>query len=450
MNQSLAMTRAPTQNTGMDFNASTSRLAIELSGPSPAVFGVYFRSVFAVPTAAALLQTALTTLDKRCDARLAAAIAEKLKMGAVHIEVMARDAMPLPERELLTYFRDGDEEISRIETSTHVAVISILNDRTPPRAALWGAIAVAEAAAVQLSGVVFDPQQNHCRKIEFYNSKLPENGNIKIIDHVSIVQSVTDDGDSWITTTGMASLGLPNLAMNGAPQNLGANLAAVLAGVAQRVVDELTLQITRTPDLQILDLPSAWKVQLSDLARASDESVPPAVEAGLGSDVLLTWSNTNDDADDAMEPMIEVAPGRRYYKNAADESSAYYEFLHELLGVATANNTKLVAEDDAAIARATAQAKAELPEMKERFAAGFPSTSKFFIKKGFEYDGGFEYMWIFVSEWRGEVIGGTIANDPVHRADLKVGTAVECKESDVIDWLLAHDDGRLEGAYTNR
>ncbi|MBI3820326.1 MAG: DUF2314 domain-containing protein [Planctomycetes bacterium] len=444
----MANSRAFAQNGAMDFNASARQIALDLAEPTPLIFGVYFHAVFAVPEAEDLLREAANAARKRAKGSVAAAMVEKIESGAIHVEILERDAMPLPAQELLNYFNDGAEEVSRVQNSTHVAVVSCLNDRRPPHATHWAALATADAAAKSLSGVVFDPQQNHCRKIQNFSDPFPENGNIKIIDHVSIVRSIDDDGFTWVTTMGMTSLGLPNFELRGAPENLGSNFGAVLAGVAQRTVDALDEQMQHNADADNLKIPARWIVQLSDLARASGEAVPAGAPATAGVEVELKLVDPAEGEED-LEQLVSVSPAPKYLEHPNGRDAGYYQFLHELLGAAP-DNTKNVAEQNAAMAQASARAKSELPDVKARFLEGLPMGAQFYVKKGYAHDEGTEYMWIFVKNWTGDVLSGAIANDPVFRKELTAGTQVECKESEVYDWLIALHDGSMEGAYTSR
>ena len=58
-------------------------------------------------------------------------------------------------------------------------------------------------------------------------------------------------------------------------------------------------------------------------------------------------------------------------------------------------------------------------------------------------------MWVCVESWAGDRIRGRLENDPVHRADLSRGQAVELGEGAVFDWLITHPDGVREGARVN-
>ena len=106
---------------------------------------------------------------------------------------------------------------------------------------------------------------------------------------------------------------------------------------------------------------------------------------------------------------------------------------------------------DQAMEEAHEAAVTELPRVRARFQAGFRSGEVLHVKHGFPTDDeGHEYMWIAVTAWDDEEIRGVIANDPQFRRDLRAGQTIEIPADSVYDWMIAHTDGRVEGAYTNK
>ena len=59
-----------------------------------------------------------------------------------------------------------------------------------------------------------------------------------------------------------------------------------------------------------------------------------------------------------------------------------------------------------------------------------------------------EWMWVEAMRWDGNVITGTLQNDPQIVSSLKAGATVTVSLDDAFDYLLVHADGTTEGNQT--
>lgn len=304
-------------------------IPLDATERTPLVMGVYFKSVFGgVPGADELLAAAAASVESRARGTLALPLREVITGGQIHIEVIQKHAMPVPPGEMLEYFNDGAKERAAIDAATHVIVVSTMVQKTPPHAPLWGVLAVAQEAALKTGGVVFDPQQNHCRTMENYDKPFPDNGAITVADHVSVVYSEEDDGTASVLTMGMHALGLPELEMRGVPVNLCTNLGAVVAGLGQKLVN-IAGESTVSGDARLIQIPRDIDVELTDLAHASGEEMPGGLAGHGRASVTVTWFDPQE-ADD--EPFLDVKPADRYMKNGGSPAAACSYLLHDLLG----------------------------------------------------------------------------------------------------------------------
>jgi len=55
---------------------------------------------------------------------------------------------------------------------------------------------------------------------------------------------------------------------------------------------------------------------------------------------------------------------------------------------------------------------------------------------------------VAVTSWDGQMVEGTLANDPQDIRTLRGGQAVEIDEAAVDDWLLRRADGTREGGFS--
>ena len=101
-------------------------------------------------------------------------------------------------------------------------------------------------------------------------------------------------------------------------------------------------------------------------------------------------------------------------------------------------------DDDAAMERAIAAARATWKQGAAHHAAGGELSAKFPFRTR---KGGQEHIWIQVTAIEGDLVRGTLANEPRDLEGLKLGSAVSCKLSELSDWFY-EQDGKMVGGTT--
>lgn len=90
---------------------------------------------------------------------------------------------------------------------------------------------------------------------------------------------------------------------------------------------------------------------------------------------------------------------------------------------------------------------AKLPELRQRFAAGL-GRAHLLLKAPFaNTQGGRELMWVEVTSWKGDTIGGLLQSDPADVPALKLGSKVEIRAADVLEYAIKQGDTVLEKSY---
>lgn len=59
-----------------------------------------------------------------------------------------------------------------------------------------------------------------------------------------------------------------------------------------------------------------------------------------------------------------------------------------------------------------------------------------------------EYLWIELTEWRGDRMKGVLANEPINVPGLRKGDVVDVVQGDVFDYVWKRPDGTREGNWT--
>jgi len=366
-----------------------------------------------------------------------------MKRGLLTLMVSEKDATPPPPMEIMKAFGISEEEERRIESATHVVMAASADPVGPPRFGFWSALGAARAVATARDGVVFDSAFPRVMALSSYQGDLPVDCRIVVADHIGVPFSVSERGKAWMTTTAMTKFGLPNIEVRDVPPDMANPLLPVVNAVAQFLVESTTKEFARTRQpLKELTVGPEIKLDVALIARAFGDE-PPEPEAGVRGWSLVGL--THEKPRRGQEQMLQLVPPSSF----PGEQGVW---LHDLLGdlFKSKKAVKSIDKESRSLQEAHARALAELAGVKKRFQDGLRPGECFYVKHGFPTGtGDTEYMWITVSTWQGDCIKGQLANDPIHRLDLRAGQDVELREPEVFDWLLSLSDGRHEGGYTN-
>jgi hypothetical protein len=415
-------------------------LPVEMS-PS---FAVFFRAGAGSPPGADALPGVVTSwLGRHATDPLRGLLGDWVDKGMLSIHVVPKPETPPLDLDGLRGTGMSAEQEQKLAGSTHAALVFGKDFGLPPHPGLWVAVAAALALVEGLDGVAFDMNTRRLLKPGAELEDLPEMGQIVIPNHLAFDRERTGAETPALVSRGMAKFGLPDLVLRYVPDDLlreaSASLggiAALLAGWAAPLRDSSGGRPVRAK------LDSNWRLTRAQIlaAHAVDPSDP---EVGSGGATTVHFE-TDQPTRRSPLPRLQVIPAGP----TDDPEAAVRRMVAELFG-APANYTEFPA-DFPGLNEALAQVAADLPGVKARFLAGLPVDTRLSLKHGFPTGlGRKEYIWVGVESWTGDCIRGRLENDPVHRADLSRGQAVELGEGEVFDWLITHPDGSREGARVN-
>ena len=238
----------------------------------------------------------------------------------------------------------------------------------------------------------------------------------------------------------MPQFGLPNLEVRYAPPNLGERLMSLICGVAQVLVESVLAMAQKRGPSRALAIGPEIRITLADAGRAL--RTPPEGRADDGGLVHLEYTGRGRGK---LEPFIELRAPAGFEGNSGT-------WLNQVLDAISPQDSRIVWQEgtDMKLEVAHRKALAELRKVKTRFQQGLPVGSRLQVKHGFISTEGIEYMWIAVTTWRGNRIQGHLISKPAHCPDLRSGDPVELAEVEVYDWLIKHESGAREGAYTDQ
>lgn len=111
------------------------------------------------------------------------------------------------------------------------------------------------------------------------------------------------------------------------------------------------------------------------------------------------------------------------------------------------NNVVAYHTADQAMNGAKSKARQSLPRFAKMWEDGVSGT--YTIKFPLTQNGETEHIWLQVDGFKGDMIDGRLANDPVNGNKYKMGQRMQVARADVEDWMLNQGDA-IYGGYTAR
>ena len=102
-------------------------------------------------------------------------------------------------------------------------------------------------------------------------------------------------------------------------------------------------------------------------------------------------------------------------------------------------------EQEAEIAKLSADAMKKFPDAKKRFLKGLPPGEHMFVTTTLTSPGKTESVFIAVSKIDKGQVSGTIASDILNVTGYKAGDGYKFAETAITDWMIAKPDGSEEG-----
>ncbi len=243
-----------------------------------------------------------------------------------------------------------------------------------------------------------------------------------------------DSGHLRAITLGMEKFALPDVAIE--------HLVSSDNSSAGNLINVFCQTIAMSP---VIEDPANVPISLDALEPVSvrDSYRAGLFENGSGKAVVAIMRGTPDEGD---PDNAQVSLDFRHGDGSSDDErrasllGRFWGFKESIVGV----------RHDAEIEAASEEAKRKLLGLKDTFKAGLPPGSRLMVKAPFPRDDeGNEWMWIEVLKWEdGDVLGGTLQNDPFHIKALKQGARTSVKAGGIFDYILYHPDGTMEGNKT--
>lgn len=152
-----------------------------------------------------------------------------------------------------------------------------------------------------------------------------------------------------------------------------------------------------------------------------------------GPDCLLLYSPSHEKMEPYSDELVEALQGQ-------DALSA--------LGMGLEPPVVAIGPDSEKLQEAEEEARRRWPEFLSAFHEKDPSREDFAVKAPFETPNGeMEHMWVMVEQVEGDIIRGSLGNDPIHVRSLAAGSHVELEKDRISDWVYM-EEGEMVGGFS--
>jgi uncharacterized protein YegJ (DUF2314 family)/tetratricopeptide (TPR) repeat protein len=242
---------------------------------------------------------------------------------------------------------------------------------------------------------------------------------------------LADEGIVWIHSHGMQKFGLPDVEMEGIPEDLAHRGRMVALTVAELLIKQRGEHSIET-EVEIPGVPA-----ILNLVPEAPDQEGHFPNGSLKIQFVPDSEGTSDDVRSIL-------------------SSLSSRMSHASLGRRSEPSTDPVESENVPITlrrnmvEAHKRARQALPLFKTSFQQSIDSVEHVHaVKVGFPAQGGkYEWMWVTLDAWRGQSLVGHLESSPVLRKDLSKGSRVQITEAEIFDWVIVQSGDVLEGAYT--
>lgn len=354
-----------------------------------------------------------------------------------YLEDRAQERFKPPSLESLKYFGRGlgKQEAVELTRARKAFVMVFAHSGKYALPALREADRIALEVARRTSGILWDDETREAfstaawqeRRIDGWDGAFP------LVSNHTVIHSYRQGNGVRAITLGMKKFGQPDLVVNDFGWAVNRPVGNLINATSQLLVEGTRPAANMSLDFSQIRHKEARSIALSDQ------------KDGAKGKAEITLRETKAEKGDPDNFLLEFV----FDRYPGPDRHARQEVLLTTLFGSSDSITK-VKHDDAILA-ASAAAKAKLPALRKRFLEGLPPGAYLSLKAPFETDdGGREWMWVEVSEWKGDRIEGYLRNEPRFIKALKAGQKVQVSQADVFDYILHHKDGSSEGNETGR
>jgi len=349
------------------------------------------------------------------------------------------DSYSPPSIDSLKYLSKGIEEneFNIISNSKYAVIFDFYTNKENLIATMKNAYEILYILAKENNGYIWDDITRECFSVDYWNVVRLEdmkNDNLNIKKHIAMHYYKSGQYYREITL-GMQKFGLPDILINDLTANDSNSLGNLINLTCQKLFENGKIDNEGKLKLDINEIKN--KDFKNNLISSLNKNAKKKIEIDI--------VNGQKEEGDPENRLIEIYFKEKLGKNKQIEQN---RVISELFG----SEDKVISiEHDKRLLDASNKAKEKLPEIKKVFQNGLKPGEYILVKLPFlKQDGGNEWMWVEISEWKENKIIGILQNDPLYINGLKAGSKVEGNVKDIFDYIHYFKDGTSEGNETSK
>ena len=312
-------------------------------------------------------------------------------------------------------------------------------DFAHPKESVWPELRTAnelvEKVARETGGLVWDeetrevysPDAWHKQRIGDWREGVPN------ISTQTVVHVYQNGEFLRAISLGMTKAGLPDVVVEELPEISGRQVGILIDLLTQSMAEGKGFSVGADFRLGIRAIQNA---------ELRDPQLKALKRNALGT-ACLTLKEAKPEEGDPENRIIEIAFDGYAGKDKQAKQDAALSWLFGWEDAVTQ------VEHTDALMEESRKEKTKLAKLQEDFDAGLKPGEYILVKAPFKtLDGGREWMWVEIRNWKKQSIKGVLENEPEKVPGLQAGQVVDVQEADLFDYIRHYPDGHDEGNTT--
>lgn len=357
---------------------------------------------------------------------------------SAHLQKHVQQEYAPPSVEDLQYSGEGlsQQQAKALQKSEEAFILQFAHPKENMWTALHAANLLVEEIARQTGGLVWDEETRQVFSPDAWHEKRlkPWAGDPPDISSQTVVQTYKKDEFVRAITLGMTKAGLPDVVVDDFSWSSENQVVDLINLFCQSMVEGVVFEKSGKFNL------SLQAIKNSEVRDAQSKSL----KRNFVGVAYLSLKPGVWEEGDPKNRLIQLTSDR-YVGN--DVTAKQDRMLSCFFGwedkVTAVQHNEVVLEE-------SRKERAKLPGLQKDFNAGLQQGEFIQVKVPFKTpDGGNEWMWVEITSWKGNLIRGTLENEPFNIPDLHSGQIVEVWQGDVFDYIREYPDKRREGNTTD-
>ena len=344
-----------------------------------------------------------------------------------------------PDMQLIGHFGRGvsREQALAVQESENVLIVDFAYPGHLASTAFFDALTIMEELSRRHESLVWDEATREIFSVEAWRDKRVDtwNSGLPAVQDHTVIHAYKNGEYVRAITLGMEKFGQPDIVVNDFVWSLSRPIGNLINLVGQTLIEGGEFNDDLSLDLDVNEIRHA---ETREVARAS-------LRDNAESTVTLYFRATEREEGDPANTLLEI----RFDSAAGVTPQQQQEVV--LGGLFGWEDGVSAVDHNREILAASERARQKLPQLKRDFIKGLEPGEFISVKAPFPTpDGGNEWMWVEVIEWKGSKIRGLLKNEPVNVPGLSGGSEVVVDQGDLFDYIRSFSDGREEGNETGR